>query len=81
MAASKERNYLTPSLRAAHVADSHQRHPGFVKIEAGKLELQYEPVSWRGWRMKFRKCFDQGGEKGIELLTEIDPKLRGADAG
>src|SRR5208282_5303789 len=46
------------------------------KIEAGKLELQYEPVSVARVVDEIQKVFSiKAGEKGIKLLTEIDPKL------
>jgi CheY-like chemotaxis protein/two-component sensor histidine kinase len=46
------------------------------KIEAGKLELQYEPVNVRRLVDEIQKLFSiKAGEKGIKLLTEIDPKL------
>jgi len=46
------------------------------KIEAGKLELQYEPVNVARLVDEIQKLFSiKAGEKGIKLLTEIDPKL------
>src|SRR5208283_2069843 len=46
------------------------------KIEAGKLELQYEPVSVAGVVDEIQKVFSiKAGEKGAKLLTGIDPKL------
>jgi signal transduction histidine kinase/FixJ family two-component response regulator len=48
----------------------------FSKIEAGKLELQYEPVSVARLVEEIRNLFSiKAGEKGIVLLTEIDPEL------
>src|SRR3989442_10404155 len=46
------------------------------KIEAGKLELQYEPVSVARLIEEILKLFSiKAGEKGVALLAEIDPKL------
>src|SRR5947199_3196207 len=46
------------------------------KIEAGKLEFQYEPVSVARLVEEIQKLFSiKAGEKGVKLFTEIDPKL------
>ena len=77
MAASKERNYLDA------ISSSGRTLLALIndildlsKIEAGKLELQYEPVSVARVVEEIQKLFSiKAGEKGIKLLTEIDPKL------
>src|SRR3989442_13005967 len=46
------------------------------KIEAGKLELQYEPVSVARLVEEIQKLFSiKAGEKGVALFTEIDSNL------
>ncbi|MEW6159199.1 MAG: two-component regulator propeller domain-containing protein [Verrucomicrobiota bacterium] len=46
------------------------------KIEAGKLELQYEPTSVPKLIAEIRQLFSlKAAEKNLELLTEIDPKI------
>jgi PAS domain S-box-containing protein len=77
MAASKDRNYLDA------ISSSGRTLLALIndildlsKIEAGKLELQYEPVNVRRLVDEIQKLFSiKAGEKGIKLLTEIDPKL------
>ena len=77
MAASKDRNYLDA------ISSSGRTLLALIndildlsKIEAGKLELQYEPVSVARLVDEIQKLFSiKAGEKGIKLLTEIDPKL------
>src|SRR5262249_57339216 len=77
MAASKDRNYLDA------ISSSGRTLLALIndildlsKIEAGKLELQYEPVSVSRLVDEIQKLFSiKAGEKGIKLLTEIDPKL------
>jgi len=77
MAASKDRNYLdaiTSSGRTllALINDILD----LSKIEAGKLELQYEPVSVARLVDEIQKLFSiKAGEKGLKLITEVDPKL------
>jgi signal transduction histidine kinase/ligand-binding sensor domain-containing protein/DNA-binding response OmpR family regulator len=77
MAASKERNYLdaiTSSGRTLLTLINDILD--LSKIEAGKLELQYEPVSVARVVEEIHKLFSiKAGEKGVKLLTEIDPKL------
>jgi len=77
MAASKDRNYLDA------ISSSGRTLLALIndildlsKIEAGKLELQYEPVSVARVVEEIQKLFSiKAGEKGIKLLTEIDPQL------
>ena len=77
MAASKDRNYLDA------ISSSGRTLLALIndildlsKIEAGKLELQYEPVSVPRLVDEIQKLFSiKAGEKGIMLLTEIDPHL------
>jgi signal transduction histidine kinase/CheY-like chemotaxis protein len=77
MAASKDRNYLDA------ISSSGRTLLALIndildlsKIEAGKLELQYEPVNVPGLVDEIEKLFSiKVGEKGIKLLTEIDPDL------
>jgi signal transduction histidine kinase/ActR/RegA family two-component response regulator len=77
MAASKDRNYLDA------ISSSGRTLLALIndildlsKIEAGKLELQYEPVSVAGLVDEIQKLFSiKAGEKGIKLLTQVDPKL------
>ena len=77
MAASKDRNYLDA------ISSSGRTLLALIndildlsKIEAGKLELQYEPVSVARVVEEIQRLFSiKAGEKGVKLLTEIDPKL------
>jgi signal transduction histidine kinase/ligand-binding sensor domain-containing protein/CheY-like chemotaxis protein len=77
MAASKERNYLDA------IASSGRTLLTLIndildlsKIEAGKMELQFEPVNVARLVDEIAKLFSvKAGEKGIKLLTHIDPKL------
>jgi signal transduction histidine kinase/ligand-binding sensor domain-containing protein/CheY-like chemotaxis protein len=77
MAASKDRNYLDA------ISSSGRTLLALIndildlsKIEAGKLELQYEPVNVARLVEEIQKLFSiKAGEKGIKLLMEIDPKL------
>jgi len=77
MVASKDRNYLDA------ISSSGRTLLALIndildlsKIEAGKLELQYEPVSVARVVEEIQKLFSiKAGEKGIQLLTGIDPKL------
>jgi signal transduction histidine kinase/CheY-like chemotaxis protein len=77
MAASKDRNYLDA------ISSSGRTLLALIndildlsKIEAGKLELQYEPVNVARLVDEIQKLFSiKAGEKGIKLLTEINPKL------
>jgi PAS domain S-box-containing protein len=77
MAASKDRNYLdaiTSSGRTLLTLINDILD--LSKIEAGKLELQYEPVNVARLVDEIQKLFSiKAGEKGIRLLTEIDPQL------
>ena len=77
MAASKDRNYLdaiTSSGRTLLTLINDILD--LSKIEAGKLELQFEPVSVARLIDEIQKLFSiKAGEKGIKLLTEIDPQL------
>ncbi|MSU36415.1 MAG: response regulator [Pedosphaera sp.] len=77
MAASKERNYvdaITSSGRTLLTLINDILD--LSKIEAGKLELQNEPMSVARLVDEIQKLFSiKAGEKGIQLLTEIDPKL------
>ncbi len=77
MAASKDRNYLdaiTSSGRTLLTLINDILD--LSKIEAGKLELQYEPVCLPRLVDEIQKLFSiKAGEKGIQLLTEIDPQL------
>jgi signal transduction histidine kinase/DNA-binding response OmpR family regulator len=77
MAASKDRNYLDA------ISSSGRTLLALIndildlsKIEAGKLELQYEPVNVGRLIEEIQKLFSiKAGEKGIKLVTKIDPKL------
>jgi len=77
LAASRERQYLDA------ISSSGRTLLALIndildlsKIEAGKLELQYEPVSVTRLVEEIQKLFSiKAGEKGIKLLTEIDPRL------
>ncbi len=77
MAASKDRNYLdaiTSSGRTLLTLINDILD--LSKIEAGKLELQYEPVSVARLVDEIQKLFSiKSAEKGVKLLAEIDPKL------
>ncbi len=77
MAASKERNYLDAiSSSGRTLLTLINDILDLSKIEAGKLELQYEPVSVARVVEEIQRVFSiKAGEKGIKLLTEIDPKL------
>ena len=77
MAASKDRNYLDAiSSSGRTLLTLINDILDLSKIEAGKLELQYEPVSVARLVEEIQKLFSiKAGEKGIKLLTEIDPKL------
>jgi signal transduction histidine kinase/DNA-binding response OmpR family regulator len=77
MAASKDRNYLDA------ISSSGRTLLALIndildlsKIEAGKLELQYEPVNVPGLVDEIQKLFSiKAGEKGLKLLTEVDAQL------
>ena len=79
MAASRERQYLDA------ISSSGRTLLALIndildlsKIEAGKLELQYEPVNVTRLVDEIQKLFSiKAGEKGVKLLTEVDPKLPG----
>ena len=77
MAASKDRNYLdaiTSSGRTLLTLINDILD--LSKIEAGKLELQYEPVCVPRLVEEIQKLFSiKAGEKGLKLLIEIDSKL------
>ncbi|MGH7971441.1 MAG: ATP-binding protein, partial [Limisphaerales bacterium] len=77
LAASRERQYLDA------ISSSGRTLLALIndildlsKIEAGKLELQYEPVSVARLVDEIQKLFSiKAGEKGLKLLTKTDPKL------
>jgi signal transduction histidine kinase len=77
MAASKERNYLDA------ISSSGRTLLALIndildlsKIEAGKLELQYEPVNVPRLIDEIQKLFSvKAGEKGLQVLVEVDPAL------
>ena len=77
MAASKDRNYLDA------ISSSGRTLLALIndildlsKIEAGKMDLQYEPVSVARVVEELERLFSiKAGEKGLQLLTEIDPGL------
>jgi CheY-like chemotaxis protein len=77
MAASRERQYLdaiTSSGRTLLTLINDILD--LSKIEAGKLELQYEPVCVAKLVEELQKLFSiKAGEKGIVLQTEVDAKL------
>ncbi|MBI3414119.1 MAG: response regulator [Verrucomicrobia bacterium] len=77
MAASKDRNYLDAiSSSGRTLLTLINDILDLSKIEAGKLELQYEPVCVARLVDEIQKLFSiKAGEKGIKLLAEIDPKL------
>jgi PAS domain S-box-containing protein len=77
MAASRERQYLDA------ISSSGRTLLALIndildlsKIEAGKLELQYEAVSVAGIVDEIQKLFSiKAGENGIRLVNEADPEL------
>jgi PAS domain S-box-containing protein len=77
LAASKERQYLEA------ISSSGRTLLALIndildlsKIEAGKLELQYEPVSVARVVGEMQKLFSiKADEKGIGLVAEVDPRL------
>jgi signal transduction histidine kinase/DNA-binding response OmpR family regulator/streptogramin lyase len=79
LAASRERQYLDA------ISSSGRTLLALIndildlsKIEAGKLELQYEPVSVARLVEEITKLFSiKAGEKGIALTMELDPDLPG----
>jgi len=77
LAASKERQYLDAiSSSGKTLLTLINDILDLSKIEAGKLELQYEPTSVARLVEEIHKLFSiKAGEKGIALLTEVDPKL------
>jgi PAS domain S-box-containing protein len=77
LAASKERNYLDAiSSSGRTLLTLINDILDLSKIEAGKLELQYEPVSVARVVDEIQKVFSiKADEKGVKLLTEIDTKL------
>ena len=77
MAASKERNYLDAiSSSGRTLLTLINDILDLSKIEAGKLELQYEPVAVARVVDEIQKVFSiKATEKGVQLLTEIDPRL------
>jgi PAS domain S-box-containing protein len=77
LAASKERNYLDAiSSSGRTLLTLINDILDLSKIEAGKLELQFEAVSVARVVDEIQKVFlIKAGEKGIKLLTEIDPKM------
>jgi len=77
LAASKERQYLEAISSSGRTLLSLINDIlDLSKIEAGKLELQYEPVSVARVVSEIQKLFSiKAEEKGIALLAELDPKL------
>ena len=77
MAASKERNYLDAlSSSGRTLLALINDILDLSKIEAGKLELQYEPVAVGRLVNEIQTLFSiKAGEKGVALFTEIDPNL------
>src|SRR5206468_3874455 len=77
MAASRERQYLDAiSSSGKTLLSLINDILDLSKIEAGKLELQYEPVSVAGLVEEIQKLFSlKAAEKGVALFAEIDPKL------
>jgi signal transduction histidine kinase/ligand-binding sensor domain-containing protein/CheY-like chemotaxis protein len=77
MAASKERNYLDAiSSSGRTLLTLINDILDLSKIEAGKLELQYEPVNVARLVDEIQKLFSiKAGEKGIQLAQQIDPRL------
>jgi len=77
LAASKERQYLDAiSSSGRTLLTLINDILDLSKIEAGKLELQYEPVSLARLIEEIQKLFSiKAGEKGVRLMTEIDPNL------
>jgi signal transduction histidine kinase/ligand-binding sensor domain-containing protein len=77
LAASKERQYLDA------ISSSGRTLLALIndildlsKIEAGKMELQYEPLSVAKLIEEIQRLFSiKAAEKGIELVSEIDPDL------
>src|SRR5262249_8888733 len=77
MAASKERNYLDA------IASSGRTLLTLIndildlsKIEAGKLELQFEPASLARIIEEIQRLFSlKAAEKGLTLTAKIDPAL------
>jgi signal transduction histidine kinase/ligand-binding sensor domain-containing protein/DNA-binding response OmpR family regulator len=77
MAASKERNYLDAiSSSGRTLLTLINDILDLSKIEAGKLELHYEPTSVPRIIEEIQKLFSlKAGEKGIALHVELDPEL------
>ena len=77
MAASKDRGYLDA------ISSSGRTLLALIndildlsKIEAGKLELQYEPICVPRLVAEIQQLFSiKASEKGLQLLVEIDPRL------
>ncbi|MBL9175488.1 MAG: response regulator [Verrucomicrobiales bacterium] len=77
MAASKDRGYLDA------ISSSGRTLLALIndildlsKIEAGKLELQYEAVNVPELVHEIQRLFSiKAGEKGIGILAEVDPRL------
>jgi signal transduction histidine kinase/ligand-binding sensor domain-containing protein/DNA-binding response OmpR family regulator len=77
MAASRERQYLDAiSSSGRTLLTLINDILDLSKIEAGKLELHYEPMSLARLVDEIHKLFSlKASEKGIKLITNIDPKL------
>jgi signal transduction histidine kinase/ligand-binding sensor domain-containing protein/CheY-like chemotaxis protein len=77
MAASRERQYLDAISSSGRTLLSLINDIlDLSKIEAGKLELHYEPVSVARLVDEIQKLFTvRAAEKGLVLSSEVDPKL------
>ncbi|MBI2924385.1 MAG: response regulator [Verrucomicrobia bacterium] len=77
MAASRERQYLDAITSSGKTLLTLINDIlDLSKIEAGKLELQYEPTCVAKLVEEIQKLFSiKAGEKGIVLQAEVDPKL------
>jgi signal transduction histidine kinase/DNA-binding response OmpR family regulator len=79
IAASRERNYLDAiSSSGRTLLTLINDILDLSKIEAGKLEIQMEPVSVAAVVDELQKLFSiKATEKGLSLLVEVDPRLPG----
>ena len=70
----KQAGYLrTFPIRQGIVSD-HQRYSGFLKIEAGKLELESAEFSFFCTIGAIGRC-GVGGGRWVDFLIHIDPKI------